>query len=181
MFSLTSATSHRTVNTAQFGYLHQWFGFNPIGINPEANIFESGQLVLTIGRDRGSPQQDPVRQFQWSDTVYHNQGSHALKLGATSSLIGSGSLLGKTFPVVTISFPHSELRLLSPVLFALKNGHRGSERYPYYLPFRRASPKSSSCSICRSRSSPIRPQLRSWIAVCRSTRSSSRDNSRYRE
>jgi outer membrane receptor protein involved in Fe transport len=80
--SLTSAISNRTVNIARFGYLHESFGFNPIGINPEANIFESGQSVLTIGRDRGSPQQDPVRQFQWSDTVHHDHGSHALKLGA---------------------------------------------------------------------------------------------------
>ena len=80
--SLTSAISNRSVNVARFGYLHEWFGFSPVGINPEANIFENGQLVLTIGRDRGSPQQDPVRQFQLSDTVHHDHGSHALKLGA---------------------------------------------------------------------------------------------------
>lgn len=82
MVSLTSAISNRTVNVARFGYLHEWFGFSPVGINPEANIFESGQLVLSIGRDRGSPQLDPVRQFQFSDTVHHDQGSHALKIGA---------------------------------------------------------------------------------------------------
>src|SRR5262249_39849346 len=29
-----------------------------------------------------SPQESPVRQFQWSDTVHHDHGSHALKLGA---------------------------------------------------------------------------------------------------
>jgi Carboxypeptidase regulatory-like domain/TonB dependent receptor len=80
--SLTSAMSNRTVNVARFGYLHESFGFGSVGINPEANIFESGQLVLTIGRDRGSPQESPVRQFQWSDTLHHDHGSHALKLGA---------------------------------------------------------------------------------------------------
>jgi outer membrane receptor protein involved in Fe transport len=80
--SLTSAVSNRTVNVARFGYLHEWFGFEPVGINPEANIFERSQLVLSIGRDRSSPQESPVRQFQWSDTVHHDQGLHALKLGA---------------------------------------------------------------------------------------------------
>jgi outer membrane receptor protein involved in Fe transport len=80
--SLTSALSNRTVNVARFGYLHESFGFGSVGINPEANIFENSELVLTIGRDRGSPQESPVRQFQWSDTVHHDQGSHALKLGA---------------------------------------------------------------------------------------------------
>jgi outer membrane receptor protein involved in Fe transport len=82
MVSLTTAISNRTVNVARFGYLHESFGFGSVGINPEANIFESGQLVLTIGHDRSSPQESPVRQFQWSDTVHHDQGSHALKLGA---------------------------------------------------------------------------------------------------
>jgi outer membrane receptor protein involved in Fe transport len=80
--SLTSAISKRTVNVVRFGYLHESFGFEPVGINPQANIYENGQRVLTIGRDPGSPQESPVRQFQWSDTVHHDQGSHALKLGA---------------------------------------------------------------------------------------------------
>ncbi len=80
--SLTSAISNRTVNVARFGYLHESFGFWPVGINPAANIYESGQRVLTIGRDTGSPQESPVRQFQWSDTLHHDHGSHALKVGA---------------------------------------------------------------------------------------------------
>jgi outer membrane receptor protein involved in Fe transport len=80
--SLTSTLSNRTVNVARFGYLREWFGFGPIGINPEANIFEKNQLVLTIGGDSGSPQENPLRQFQWLDTLHHDRGSHALKLGA---------------------------------------------------------------------------------------------------
>lgn len=80
--SLTSALSHQTVNVLRFGYLHEGGGFGPVGINPEANIYENGQRVLTIGRDTGSPQESPVRQFQFSDTLYRDHGSHALKMGA---------------------------------------------------------------------------------------------------
>lgn len=80
--SLTSTISNRTVNVARFGYLREWFGFSPVGINPEANIFENNQLVLTVGRNSGSPQENPLRQFQWLDTLHHDRGSHALKLGA---------------------------------------------------------------------------------------------------
>jgi len=81
--SLISALSHQTVNVLRFGYLHEGGGFKPVGINPEATIYESGQRVLTIGRATGSsPQESPVNQFQWSDTLHHDHGSHALKLGA---------------------------------------------------------------------------------------------------
>ena len=79
--SLTSAISSRTVNIARFGYMHETGGFYPVGINAEANIFESGQGVLTIGRSRGAPQESPVRQFQCSDTLHHDVGAHAVKLG----------------------------------------------------------------------------------------------------
>jgi len=80
--SLTSALSHRSVNVLRFGYLREGGGFGPVGINPEANIYENGQRVLTIGRATYSPQESPVRQFQWSDTLHHDHGAHALKLGA---------------------------------------------------------------------------------------------------
>ncbi len=80
--SLTSAISSRSVNVARFGYLHVTGGFGPVGFNAEANIFEQGQRVLTIGRDAGSPQESPFRQFQWSDTLHHDRGGHALKFGA---------------------------------------------------------------------------------------------------
>jgi outer membrane receptor protein involved in Fe transport len=80
--SFTSAISNRTVNIARFGYLHQAGGFGPVGINPEANIYESGQKVLTIGRNSSSPQNSPVRQLQWADTLHHEYGAHALKLGS---------------------------------------------------------------------------------------------------
>jgi hypothetical protein len=79
--SLTSAISNRTVNVMRYGYLHESSGFCPVGINPEANIFENGQRVLTIGRNRGAPQDGPTRQLQWSDVLHHDYGSHALKLG----------------------------------------------------------------------------------------------------
>jgi outer membrane receptor protein involved in Fe transport len=80
--SLTSAISSRTVNVVRFGYLHVTGGFDPVGFNAEANIFEQSQRVLTIGRNAASPQESPFRQFQWSDTLHHDHGPHALKLGA---------------------------------------------------------------------------------------------------
>jgi outer membrane receptor protein involved in Fe transport len=80
--SLTSAMSDRTTNIVRFGYVHEAIGFAPVGINPEANIFESGERVLTIGRNRSSPQESSSRQFQWSDTLHHDHHSHAVKIGA---------------------------------------------------------------------------------------------------
>jgi outer membrane receptor protein involved in Fe transport len=80
--SVTSTLSEETVNVLRFSYLHQSTGFRPIAYNPEANIFESGERVLTIGRNRSSPQESPSRQFQWSDTLHHGYRSHALKFGA---------------------------------------------------------------------------------------------------
>jgi hypothetical protein len=80
--SLTSAISSRTVNVVRFGYLHVTGGFGPVGFNPEASIFEKSQRVLTIGRNAASPQESPFRQFQWSDTLHHDRGAHAVKLGA---------------------------------------------------------------------------------------------------
>lgn len=79
--SLTSALSSRTVNVIRFGYLHESGGFGPLGVNAEANIYESGQRVLTIGRSSASPQESPVHQLQWADTLHHDHGSHALKFG----------------------------------------------------------------------------------------------------
>src|SRR5436190_534693 len=82
MASLTSTLTNHTINIVRLGYLHQSGGFGPVGTNPEANIYENGQRVLTVGRDRSSPQDSPIRQFQWSDTLHHDHGLHALKFGA---------------------------------------------------------------------------------------------------
>lgn len=79
--SLTSAMSDRTTNVLRFGYVHEAIGFAPRSINPEANIFESAERVLTIGRSRSSPQESPSRQFQCSDTLHHDHHSHAVKVG----------------------------------------------------------------------------------------------------
>jgi hypothetical protein len=80
--SLTSAISGRTVNVARFAYLHATGGFDPVGINPEANIFEGGETVLTIGRNKSAPQDSPIRQLQLSDTLHQDIASHALKFGS---------------------------------------------------------------------------------------------------
>jgi hypothetical protein len=79
--SLTSTISDHAVNIARFGYLHETDPWDPVSVNPQANIFENGQRVLTIGRNPTAPQNNPFRQLQWSDTLHHDQGSHAVKLG----------------------------------------------------------------------------------------------------
>ena len=80
--SLTSSISNASANVVRFGYLQETLGFVPVGINPEANIYEKGQRVLTIGRNTVAPQESQVHQFQLSDTVHSYYGAHALKFGS---------------------------------------------------------------------------------------------------
>lgn len=79
--SLTSTVSSRMVNVARFNYLHNDLRSGANSANPRANIFEGGQLVLTIGRAVRDPIRVPFHQFQWSDTLSWSQGRHAIKLG----------------------------------------------------------------------------------------------------
>lgn len=80
--SLTSAFSNRTVNVARFSHLRSNEPGRSNSPNPEANIFEGGQLVLTIGRATLSPRENAIRRGEWSDTLSLSSGSHAFKVGA---------------------------------------------------------------------------------------------------
>lgn len=80
VLSLTSTTSSAMVNVARFGSLLINNQGQPNSVNPQANIFETGQQVLTIGRGGGA-QSTLVRQFDWSDTLSMSRGRHALKFG----------------------------------------------------------------------------------------------------
>ncbi len=79
--SLTSTVSSRMVNVARFNYLHNETRNGSNSVNPQANIFEGGQLVLTIGRAIRDPLRNPFHQFQWSDTLSWSHGRHSLKVG----------------------------------------------------------------------------------------------------
>ncbi len=78
--TLTSSFSSSIANTFLFAYVRSrepGFSNSP---NAEANIFEAGQLALTIGRSAG-PRRQNVDRLQGSDTLSLLRGRHALKFG----------------------------------------------------------------------------------------------------
>ena len=80
VLSLTSAISSAMVNVARFGSLLNNDKGRPNSVNPQANIFETSQQVLTVGRG-GNGQRTLVRQFEWSDTLSMSRGGHVFKFG----------------------------------------------------------------------------------------------------
>src|SRR6266478_448215 len=80
VLSLTSIISSAMVNVARFGSLLIDDQGRSNSVNPQANIFETGQQVLTVGRGGGA-QRTLVRQFDWSDTLSMSRGRHAFKFG----------------------------------------------------------------------------------------------------
>ncbi|MGB2901020.1 MAG: carboxypeptidase regulatory-like domain-containing protein, partial [Candidatus Acidiferrum sp.] len=81
VLSLTSTISSAMVNVARFGYLLNDDKRLSNAVNPQANIFESGQQVLTVGHGPGGPGRTLVRQFYWSDTLSTGHSHHAFKFG----------------------------------------------------------------------------------------------------
>jgi outer membrane receptor protein involved in Fe transport len=70
----------RSANSFLFAYVRSdepGFSNSP---NAEANIFQAGQLVLTIGHSPG-PRRTIIDRLQWSDALSLLRGRHALKLG----------------------------------------------------------------------------------------------------
>jgi len=80
VLSLTSTVSSAMVNVVRFGSLLNNDKGLPNSVNPQANIFETSQQVLTVGRG-GNGQRTLVRQFEWSDTLSKSRGGHAFKVG----------------------------------------------------------------------------------------------------
>jgi outer membrane receptor protein involved in Fe transport len=79
--SLTSSVSRSIVNSLLFAYVRSQepgFANSP---NPEANIFEGGQLVLTVGRRSVSPLEQDIDRLQTSDTVSIQHGRHLIQFG----------------------------------------------------------------------------------------------------
>jgi len=79
--SLTSTFSNGMVNVARFSHLRDDEPGRSNSPNPEANISEGGQLVLTIGRAALSPRENTSRRSEWSDTLSFSKGRHAFKVG----------------------------------------------------------------------------------------------------
>lgn len=80
--SLTSLASSSMVNVARFNHVDSIEAGESNSSNPEASIFETGQLVLAIGRAPFSPREISIHQNEWSDTLSLSRGSHAVKFGA---------------------------------------------------------------------------------------------------
>ena len=79
--SLTSTLSTSKVNVARFSYGRSASPFLLDSVNPEANVFEGGQLVLAVGRNQQGKQDIQFQRGQWSDTVSSVRGRHTLKTG----------------------------------------------------------------------------------------------------
>jgi hypothetical protein len=80
--SLLSSPSPSLANTFLFAYIRSREPGFSNGVNPEANVLEGGQLVLTIGRQPNSPRRNDIDRLQWSDVMSLPRGRHALKFGA---------------------------------------------------------------------------------------------------
>lgn len=80
--SLTSTLSPSMVNAFRFGYLQSDQRGRSNSSNPEAQVFEAGQNVLTIGRLPVSPRVASSRRSEWSDTLSLGHGRHTFRVGA---------------------------------------------------------------------------------------------------
>jgi outer membrane receptor protein involved in Fe transport len=78
---LTSTLSPVWLNTARWSTAQYDNLGRANSPNPEGNIFESGQLVLSIGRNPPSPEEIALRRLEWSDTLAHSATRHLLKAG----------------------------------------------------------------------------------------------------
>jgi len=79
--SLSTTITSSIVNAARFSYLLSDEPNQSNSVNPQANIFEGGQLALIIGRAIQNPQRTFVRQFEWTDSLCFSQRHHAFKIG----------------------------------------------------------------------------------------------------
>ena len=79
--SLTSTLSPSRINVARFSYVSSNEPGSAYSPNPEANVFEGGQLVLTVGRNPISPRHNQIQRLEWSDTLSLLRGRHSLKIG----------------------------------------------------------------------------------------------------
>ena len=77
--SLSSSVSPSVANFFLFAYVRSRDPVFSNSPNPEANVFEGGHLVLSVGRN--SPSERDIDRLQWSDTISWLHGRHAFKFG----------------------------------------------------------------------------------------------------
>jgi hypothetical protein len=97
VLSLSSRLSPQWTNVALLSFAQDYLAFQASSINPTADVFEQGNLVLSVGRAPGTPQNDRPRRVQLADTVSHTHGQHNIKFGADVMLNHIRSLDAQTF------------------------------------------------------------------------------------
>jgi outer membrane receptor protein involved in Fe transport len=79
--SLTSTVTSRFVNDFRFQFARDKEPGKANSDNPEAEIRQAGQIVLTIGRNFFSPRETTIKRYQAVDTVSYLAGNHSLRFG----------------------------------------------------------------------------------------------------
>jgi outer membrane receptor protein involved in Fe transport len=79
--SVTSTYALSHVNQARFNYIGSSEPGSAYSANPEAQVFQSGQLLLAVGRNPISPRLNDIQRLEWSDTLSFPHGRHTLKIG----------------------------------------------------------------------------------------------------
>lgn len=80
--SLTSTLLPSLINVFRFNYVRDDEPGIANSINPEATVFQGGQLVLTVGRNFFSPRFTNIHRGEFGDTLTYVRGRHAWKVGA---------------------------------------------------------------------------------------------------
>lgn len=80
--SLASVFSPTFFNEFRFQYARDSEPGLANSPDPEARVLQSGQLVLTIGRNTFSPRETTIDRVQFADAVSWIRGGHGLKFGA---------------------------------------------------------------------------------------------------
>jgi hypothetical protein len=79
--SLTSNLSNTLVNVAVFSFVREDVNNFANSNFPEANVYEAGQLVLSVGSAPNVPQVPILHRGQWLDTLNYLHSRHSLKAG----------------------------------------------------------------------------------------------------
>ena len=79
--SVTSTLSNTVINQFRMSFLRDKEPGQANSNNPEAVIRQSGNTLLTVGRNSFSPRETTIKRFQYADNVSYVVGRHTFKFG----------------------------------------------------------------------------------------------------
>ena len=79
--SLASTLSPALVNVVRFSHVRHKQPAAAMSVNPTANVFEGGQVVLNVGRNATAPREIAIRRTEFADTLFFSHGRHNVKTG----------------------------------------------------------------------------------------------------